>query len=173
MADLVTGHPDAMAWVIQSELSHSSDGIFGKIAHAVIWSNATGPDGELLVPIDPDEYVARVNTHGIRLLHNHDPGAPLGKVLSAAKFTRPDGMAFIVAMVAHYEGGSILNFSDVGFDPEAAVASPARLPLLPDTAWVNFGADPRDVDKKWIDDILTSAPMRAILRFHLCFGETM
>ena len=88
--------------------------MFGKIASGVIWADITGPDGEQLVPIDPRALVAEINTNGFPLLKGHDPGFPLGKVLTAEVFTSSEGATFIAAMVGYYAGGAHLSFRDLG-----------------------------------------------------------
>ncbi len=158
MPDLIADHEEARSWVHQVKQAHSQNGIFGKIVGSVIWSDATGPDGELLVPIDPVSIVENINANGFRLLKGHDPGFPLGKVLAAADFTGSNGERFVAAVLGFYQGNR-LSFRDIAVDTAPAVSSPTSLPPLGNGCWINFGFDPREVEPEWVDSVLRTAPM--------------
>ncbi|MGY3616202.1 hypothetical protein [Bradyrhizobium sp. USDA 10063] len=158
MPDLLANSADACLWVEQIKQRHSATAIFGKVVGSVIWSDATGPDGELLVPIDPVYIVDKINGDGLRLLKGHDPGFPLGKVLAAADFTSSSGERFVAAVLGLYDGKR-LSFRDLEVDTAPAPSSPAFLPAINNDCWINFAVDPREVDSQWIDDVLRTAPM--------------
>ncbi|PNE11840.1 MAG: hypothetical protein CR217_06540 [Beijerinckiaceae bacterium] len=134
--------------------------MFGKIVSSVVWSDATAPDGQQLVPVDPLALAADINTNGFAFLKGHDPGVPLGKVLRAAVFTSPGGTKFVAAILGYYAGGNRLSFRDLGFDPATVVSSPSLLPALTDACWINFASDPREVESAWLEDVLSTAPLR-------------
>ncbi len=160
MPDLIDRSDEAVAWVAQAKTVHLGNRVFGTIASSVIWSETTGLDGELLVPVDPIALVADINANGFPLLKGHDPGFPLGKVLGAKVFTSSDGSRFVAAILGFYTGGERLSFLDFGFDSVAEVASPSSLPILPDACWISFATDPREVDAEWLKDVLQTAPLR-------------
>jgi hypothetical protein len=134
--------------------------MFGRIAASVIWSDSTSPDGELLVPIDPHALADDINANGFPLLKGHDPGYPLGRVVTAQVFVSADGSTFIAAIVGFYSGGIHPSFREFGFDPAVAPASPpSSLPALPGGCWITLASDPREIEAAWIDDVLSSAPL--------------
>lgn len=159
MSDLLNETPAARDWAI-SEIRRHSRGIFGKLVPAVVWSDARGDDGEPLVPVDPVQLVARFNKNPHILLHNHDPGRPIGQVLQAANFETEGGEKFVAAILGYYVGGDVLDFRGLGLDTKASVAPPASLPLLPDGCWIQFATDPKEVDGAWLDEVTSDAPLR-------------
>ena len=78
MSDLIEKSNEAVTWVNEIRAAYSGKSVFGKVESSVIWSDAKGPDGELLVPIDPVTLVENINTTDYPLLNGHDPGFPLG-----------------------------------------------------------------------------------------------
>jgi hypothetical protein len=163
MPDLVADNAEAVAWVEQAKASYSRNREFGRILSSVIWSDATGPDGAQLVPIDPLALVANINANGFGLLKGHDPGFPLGKVLTAAVFISSGGTRFVAAILGFYGGGTRLSFRDLGLDSAPAVSSPSLLPAIPDGCWIEFATDPREVESAWLEGVLRAAPMRVKL----------
>ena len=157
MSDLFT--PAARDWVDNAIQRHSKR-IFGKIVSEVIWTDARSDDGELLVTVDPIKLVAGINRNPYILLHNHDPGRPKGQILESANFESEDGIKFIVAIFGYYAGGEILDFQGVGFDKETLTPPPKRLPVLPDSCWIEFATDPREVDAAWLDMVINNSPLR-------------
>jgi hypothetical protein len=157
MSDLLNT-PASLEWV-NAAIQRHSKGIFGTLRPAVIWSDRRGDDGELLVPIDPVEYVARINSTSVILLHGHDPGKPKGQVLESAAFESENGEKFIAAILGFFAGGEVLGFRGLGLDTK--VASPPRevLPKLPDGLWIEFAADPREVDATWLEQAVGDAPL--------------
>jgi hypothetical protein len=155
---LLAENPEAATWVNQAKATLGRERAFGTITGAVIWSDAIGPDDEQLVPADPVALVASINADGFPLLKGHDPGFPLGKVLAAEVFTGADGTRFVAAVMGFYNGAR-LSFRDLGLDSIPTIASPARLPALPDACWINLATDPREVEAEWIDDVVRAAPI--------------
>ena len=52
--------PDAyIQWAEEAERRHQA-GKFGEIVRAVIWTDARGSDGQLLVAVDPDRLVTKI-----------------------------------------------------------------------------------------------------------------
>lgn len=158
MSDLIET-PAARDWASGTIRRHSK-GIFGKLVPAVIWSDARADDGELLVPVDPVDLVARINGKPHILLHNHDPGKPKGQVLEAANFEAEDGRRFVMAVLGYYAGGEVLDFRALELDTKAPSMTPATLPVLPNDCWIQFATDPREVDGAWLDEVTSDAPLR-------------
>ncbi|MEK2602501.1 hypothetical protein [Burkholderia arboris] len=148
----------ARKWVSEAMLRHSN-GIFGTVVPAVIWADVRGDDGKLVVPVDPQILVDEINSTPYALLHGHDPGRPKGKILECANFETEDGRRFIAAVFGYYAGGSVLNFRGLGCDAEELALPPAVLPALPDSAWIDFAADPREVDEEWSMRATSDAPL--------------
>ncbi|BAX58370.1 hypothetical protein [Burkholderia stabilis] len=158
MADLWET-PAARAWLDAAVLRHSN-GVFGKISPAVIWSDVRGDDGELIVPVDPQTLVDRINSTPYALLHNHDPGRPKGRILESAQFESEGGRKFVAAVLGYYVGGDVLSFRGLGLDAEEAVSPPLLLPVLPDGIWMDFATDPREVEEEWATAVINDAPLR-------------
>lgn len=158
MSDLLNT-PAASDWAEDAIRRHSK-GIFGKLVPAVIWSDTRGVNGEPLVPVDPMELVAQINRTPHILLHNHDPGKPKGQVLESANFESEGGEKFIAAVLGYYAGGEVLDFLGLGLDTKALAPPPEWLPVLPDSAWIQFATDPREVDAAWLEQVTSGAPLR-------------
>lgn len=158
MSDLLNT-PAARAWADDAILRHSK-GIFGKFVPAVIWSDARGDDGELLVSVDPIELVAHINSTPLILLHNHDPGRPKGQVLESANFESEEGGKFVAAVLGFYAGGEVLDFRGLSLDTKALAPPPEIFPVLPDDIWIQFATDPREVDAAWLDQATSDSPLR-------------
>lgn len=159
MNDLFEETPAAQAWA-DSVISSHSTGIFGELVPAIIWTDVSDDDGNLLVPLDPSVLVAKINSNPLSLLHNHDPGKPKGQTILSASFETQDGKKFVAAILGYYAGGDVLSFQRMGVDINAIVQPPATLPVLPDSAWIEVGIDPREVDEAWLDLITGDAPIR-------------
>lgn len=149
---------DARAWA-DDAIRRNSGGIFGTLVSAVIWSDARGDNGELLVPTDPKELVAQINSSPLILLHNHDPGRPKGQVLESADFESEGGERFVAAVLGLYAGGEVLTFRGLDFDTRAFAPSPGRLPALPNDSWIQLATDPREVDAAWLDQATSDSPL--------------
>lgn len=150
--------PGPLAWA-KDAIERHSNGIFGKIVPSVIWTDARGEDGQLVVEVDPSELVNGINQNPYMLLHNHDPGRPIGQVIESAIFESDSG-TFVAAILGYYAGGDVLGFEglDVG-TPEPA-DSPSQFPTLPHDIWVQVATDPREVDEIWLDEVADGAPVR-------------
>ncbi|HDL7341790.1 TPA: hypothetical protein PXN25_002669 [Yersinia enterocolitica] len=150
--------PSARDWVKKAIQRHAN-GIYGKIVPAVIWTDARGNDGELLVNEDPINLVAKINMDPFILLHNHDPGKPKGYVLESECFESKDGTKFVAAVLGLYSGKSVVEFSSLDFVQKVFVSSPKMLPLLPDGEQIEFATDPREVDAAWLAQVINDAPL--------------
>ena len=150
---------DTRVWADDTIRRHSG-GVFGKLVPAVIWSDARGDNGKLLVPANPKELVAQINSHPLILLHNHDPGRPKGQVLESADFEGEGGERFVAAVLGLYAGGEVLTFRGLDLDTKALAPSPERLPVLPNDSWIQFATDPREVDTTWLDQVTSDSPLR-------------
>ncbi|WP_144150090.1 hypothetical protein [Paraburkholderia sp. BCC1885] len=164
MSDLLTT-PEAKEW-IKSATERYAGGIFGQLKPAVIWSDARGPDGRLLVAADPAVLAGRINSIPHMVLHNHDPGKPKGKILEAKPFVSISGDRFVVAILGFYAGGEVLGFADVGLDINEEGIAPRHLQALPPDVRIELAVDPREVDALWLDTVVSSAPVK-LKRTHL------
>ncbi|WP_201491302.1 hypothetical protein [Pseudomonas paracarnis] len=158
MSELINENAAAHEWVTNAIRRHS-DGVFGKIVSGVIWTNACGPDGNHIVPTDPQELVFKINNHPHILLHEHDPGRPKGKVIESAYFETEDGHQFVAAVLGLYAGGDVLSFADIGFDASTTVPLPRELPELFENLVIEFAIDPRELDEAWVDAVTNDAPV--------------
>src|SRR5947207_5916342 len=111
MPELIDDTDAAVVWVKEIRAEYTKNSVFGEIRSSVIWSDAKGPDGKLLVSIDPLALVENINATDYPVLRGHDPGLPLGKVLRAAVFTSPDNTVFVAAIIGLYAGNRS-SFSD-------------------------------------------------------------
>jgi hypothetical protein len=159
MTDFFQETPSATKWAEEAEQRHQA-GIFGKIMRAVIWADVRGSDGELLVAVDPDRLVARINSSPFTLLEGHDPGCPKGKILESALFEHSDGRKFVAALLGCYAGGDVLSFRELGIDIDTPVPPPERLPELSDDVRIEIGTDSREVDEEWLDQVTNDPPVR-------------
>ena len=151
--------PAARAW-IQDAVARHSNGIFGKLVPSVIWTDARGDDGHLIVQVDPFRLVDDINQNPYPLLHNHDPGCPKGQVIESARFESDRGV-FVAAILGYYAGGDVLSFFE-GLESEASVPDdlPSQFPSLPQDIWIQIATDPREVDSTWLDEAASGAPIR-------------
>jgi hypothetical protein len=151
--------PAALKWAEEAERRHS-EGKFGELVRAVIWTDARGADGELLVAVDPARLVTEINSNPFTLLHNHDPGLPKGQMLESACFESEGGQKFVAAVLGYYAGGDVLGFRDLGLDVGTSVPPPERLPALFDDVWIEIATDSREVDEEWLDQVTNDSPVR-------------
>jgi hypothetical protein len=159
MPDFFQETPDALKWAEEAEQRYQA-GKFGEVVRAVIWTDARGSDGQLLVAVDPDRLVAKINSHPFTLLENHDPGRPKGQLLESASFESPDGRKFVAAVLGYYAGGEVLSFLGLGIDVYASVPQPKQLPRLLDDVWIEIATDTREVDEDWLDHVTNDSPVR-------------
>lgn len=160
MTDLISETADAASWVRQAQSEHVPGEIFGTIRPSVIWADVKGPNGEDLIAVDPLAIIDDVKLGNLSLLKGHDPGFPVGKVLSAAVFASPEGTRFIAAILGLYQGVKLDGFDDLGLGFVEPFPPPSQLPDLTDTAWIEFRVDPREVEAAWVKDALANPPLR-------------
>lgn len=158
MLDLLT-YPDVERWLNDAIRRHSSE-IYGKIKPAVVWTNALDEEGQLIVPIDPNELSRRINRDPFIILHNHDPGNPKGQVLESAVFDDGSGVVFVAAIMGFYAGGNTIEFGSMDLNLNDVYQSPRELPDLPKEASIEIVFDPRDVSPQWIEYISKDAPLK-------------
>ncbi|MDD2465228.1 MAG: hypothetical protein PHI97_14620 [Desulfobulbus sp.] len=159
MADLLNDTPDASVWVNQAIREYTNVHVYEKMVSAIIWTDDIDP--EKLVGIEnPSAYIAEINTAGWPIFKGHDPGFPVGRVLAANLFTKLNGTRFIAAILGMYGDRQQLSFGDLGLDSTPNVSSPLSLNSLSDDCWLEFAADPREVDAQWMDDVIQNAPLR-------------
>ncbi|NWE47507.1 hypothetical protein [Pseudomonas gingeri] len=159
MPDFFQETPAAIKWADKAEQRHQARK-FGEIVRAVIWTDARGSDGNLLVAVDPDRLVAEINSSPFTLLENHDPGRPKGQLLESASFESPEGRKFVAAVLGYYAGGDVLSFLGLGIDVDISVPPPKQLPRLLDDVWIEIAADTREVDEDWLDQVTNDSPVR-------------
>ena len=159
MTGLISDTPEAGEWARNNLAERKPNEIFGKFEAGVVWSDAKGRNGETLVPVDQIAMVDEINAEGVTLLKGHDPGFPVGRVLSAASFTSPAGISFVVAILGLYQGSNLSGFEDLQLGPIISL-EPGQLPALTDAAWIQLDADPREVGEAWIEEITRNAPLR-------------
>ncbi|MFT3975743.1 MAG: hypothetical protein QM688_01315 [Sphingomonas bacterium] len=164
MPDLIEKSQEASTWMAEALAAHAGRDVFGRLASAVIWSNATDANGRLLVPVDPVQLASKINAEPFPLLLGHDPGRPMGQVISAKTFGSPPGEVFVAAVLGFYEGGRRLGFGDLGLDVAAAVSPPADLPPLPAEFRLQLAVDPRERDEAWLESLVREAPFPIDMR---------
>ncbi len=158
MPSLIDETPEASAWVerLFAEglgLPHS-----GKLFSGVLWTDNYLNDGEAIGGNDPSKLIKEINKRGFPMLKGHDPGLPVGRTLVAQEFRTPNGVRFVAAIFTLYEKDHLLRFATLGVDPLPSVSSPAILGSL-DGNWLDFGTDPREVDSRWLDEVLKESPL--------------
>jgi hypothetical protein len=145
LPSLVDDCPEAEAWIDTAVAAHQATGIYGRLAGSVVWSDHHGADGKAILPLDPAELVAKINVEAFPLLHEHDPGRPIGKVLEAAHFKTRTGQRFVAAILGFYDPSSLHSFAALGLDGNPLGDVPAILPALPTDFRITLAADPREV----------------------------
>ena len=158
MSELLDG-VNVSAWV-EAAINRHSNGIFGKIKPAVIWTDKLDANGEPIVPIDPALLVDKINNEPHIILHDHDPGRPKGKIIEAEIFISKDGKKFVAAILGFYAGGKTLTFESLGGDVFNPMPLPTSLPILPEETFIEIAVDPRDVDAAWVSKVTRDAPIR-------------
>lgn len=162
MPDLVGRTPEASAWLERTLVAQEGKGVFGQFKPAVIWTDATGEDGEPLLALNPAALVAQINAEPFPLRVGHDPGRPMGAMVAAEVFTSPEGECFVAAILGFYDGAPSIAFRDIGFDQLALDAPPQRLPALPHDVGIGLGVDPRQVDAAWVNELIGDAPLPVV-----------
>lgn len=145
LPSLVDDCPEAEAWIDSAVTAHKATGIYGRLAGSVVWSDHNGADGKAILPLDPAELVARINVEALPLLHEHDPGWPIGKVLEADHFKTRTGQRFVAAILGFYDPSVLHSFAALGLDGDPLGDVPAILPALPTDFHIKLAADSREV----------------------------
>ncbi|NQD80990.1 hypothetical protein HP436_12465 [Pseudomonas sp. CrR14] len=158
MTDFISQSPAALEWT-RSAIERHSSGVFGTLKPAVIWSDTTDEQGELLVPVDVSALVVSVNSHPYLILHEHDPGRPKGQVLECASFETTEGRTFVAAVLGFFAGGDVLRFKELDLLNGETVTSPEVLLPIPPNARIHISTDPREVDRAWLDSVVSDAPI--------------
>ncbi len=169
MSRLIDETPDAKSWVEQTLSVATKTRNLGRLGSGVIWTDGYLEDGEPIGGSDPSEIINEIQESGLPLLHQHDPGCPVGRLINANSFTSPDGTLFVAAIMAFYEPNSVLNFASLDINPFPEAKLPAILGL-PRDARIQLAADPRDVPHPWIDELSTDAPL-SIERMSLSLND--
>lgn len=159
MSELLGNSPAAREWTAEAIQRHSSDA-YGEISPAVIWIDDRDENGELLVPLDPSELVATINSGPYPLTEGHDPGKPQGRVLESREFESNDGRKFVAAVIGCYAGGNVLSFTALALDVYESVLSPEQLHALPENVSIQLGTDPREFDDTWVEEVINDAPFQ-------------
>lgn len=165
MTNFLNESPVAIEWVKVAKSRHSEKK-FGKLVSAVIWTDHKNDDGEPIVSVEPADLVFDINSDPYILLHNHDPGCPIGQVLEAEIFETKNGRVFVAAILGYFSGGDILSFNALNVDINEIVSSPSNLPMLPNDFSIQFCVDPKEVDSTWID-LVANDPTVNISRIEL------
>lgn len=155
-------YPETVRWINDALKRHSSN-IYGSIKPAVIWTNALDDDGQLIVPIEPNELSQRINQNPFTILHNHDPGNPKGKVLESAVFEDESNVVFVAAIMGFYAGGNAVEFSSINLNINDFYPPPQNLPDMPNGASIDLVFDPRDFSSQWITQITKNAPLEVTI----------
>lgn len=159
MSSLIDETPQAEAWLDSKREDLSMLTPYGRIVDAVLWTSSLTDEGAPLVDVEPNVLVEEINSKGLPLLLNHDPGAPRGMVLCAGLFTSPAGTQFVAGLIGMYAQGDGLSFESIGLDNLPSVEPPNLLNPLPQEVYISFGIDPREVEETWIFEVLSEPPI--------------
>lgn len=158
MPNLIDETLEASLWVEQKLSALPNGDGFGHLVSAVMWTDGYLENGKPIGGDDPSAIVDEINEQGQPLLHGHDPGRPVGRVLAAKAFKSPSGTRFVAAILAYYTHDHQLSFAALGIDPFPSADLPAVLPSL-DGVRLALSVDPRDVPKPWTDALVEDAPL--------------
>jgi len=159
MASLIDETPLAEAWLDSKREDLSMLAQYGRIVDAVLWTSSLTDEGTPLVDVEPNRLVEEVNSKGLPLLLNHDPGAPRGMVLCAGQFTSPSGIKFVAGLIGMYAQGDCLSFESIGIGDLPPVQPPKLLSPLSEEGYISVAVDPREVDETWIGELLLEPPI--------------
>jgi hypothetical protein len=162
MTSLLAEHTGARTWLAEQRNVLSRNGAFGRIEECVVWADTEDDNGDQLVPVDPNRLVDEINTVGLPLLVQHDPGTPAGRVIAAKLFASQDGRQFVAAVAGLYTDETSVSFADFGINGGLDAPSPPQLPPLPVDFTIYVGADPREVDPVWLDGVVREGPLEVI-----------
>ena len=159
MASLIDESPQAKAWLDSKREVLSKLAPYGRIVDAVLWTSSLTDEGDPLVDVEPNRLVEEVNSKGLPLLLNHDPGEPRGMVLCSDQFTSPTGTKFVAGLIGMYAQGDCLSFEGIGIDGLLSVDPPNLPKPLSKESYISIAVDPREVDEAWIGEVLSELPI--------------
>jgi hypothetical protein len=164
MSELITETPEACSWVACEKFRRAGDSVFGSFQAGVIWIDEPCPDGEVIGGRDPSTMIEQINNEGWPLYRGHDPGFPSGRSIAAKLFISPGGRKFVVAISGFYADELRLSFDDLGVDSNPEASSPLVLGAISNNCWLDIATDPREVDSRWLENVLHNAPLRVVQR---------
>lgn len=164
MSELITETPEACSWVAREKSRRAGDSAFGSFQAGVIWIDEPCPDGEVIGGRDPSTMIEQINNEGWPLYRGHDPGFPSGRSIAAKLFVSPSGRKFVVAILGFYADELRLSFDDLGVDSNPEASSPLVLGTISNNCWLDIATDPREVDSRWLENVLHNAPLRVVQR---------
>jgi hypothetical protein len=164
MSDLIDETPEANSWVTGERLRLTGHSVFGDVQAGVIWTDNLAPDGEVIGGADPSRMIDEINGEGWPLYRGHDPGLPSGRSIAAKLFVSPSGKKFVAAILGFYVDNLKFSFDDLGVDSNPEALSPLVLDAIPNNCWLDISTDPREVDTRWVANILRDSPLRIVQR---------
>ena len=158
MSELGSGS-DVLQWVASVEETFGDHPAYGRFEHGIVWIDEPGPDGRPIGGTDPTAMIREINAEGWPLLHGHDPGRPLGRVIAARAFVSEGGQAFAAAIFGFYSADKQIGFAALGVDSGAPVKLPDTLPA-PRPEWrIEIAYDDRDAGSDWVRAAAAEAPL--------------
>lgn len=157
MSSLLDESVEAQLWS-EGAMSRCQDSIYGRLVPGVVWTSARIEDGSQMVEGDAEVILQALRRERLPLLHEHDPGRPLGNVLEAAAFRTPDGELFIAAILGLYASKGVESFDELGLE-HVLVQERRTLPEPDSTACIQVSYDPRDVSEDWVAEIVSGSPL--------------
>jgi len=162
MSDLITETPEACSWVSHEKSRRTEDSVFGSFQAGVIWIDEPCSDREIIGGGDPSTMIDQINNEGWPLYRGHDPGFPSGRSIAAKLFVSPSGRKFVAAILGFYVDELRLSFDDLGVDSNPKASSPLELDAISNDCWLDIATDPREVDARWLANVLQNAPLRVV-----------
>jgi hypothetical protein len=164
MSYLIAETPEASKWIAHEKSKRTGDCVFGSFQAGVMWVDEPCPDGEMIGGTDPSPIIDEINNEGWPLYRGHDPGFPSGRSIAAKLFVTPNGKSFVVAILGFYVDELRLSFDDLGVDSNPEASSPLVLDAIPNNCWLDIATDPREVDSRWLENVLHNAPLQVVHR---------
>ncbi len=164
MSNLITKTPEACSWIAREKSRRTGDSIFGSFQGGVIWIDKPCSDGEIIGGADPSTMIDQINNEGWPLYRGHDPGFPSGRSIAAKLFVRPSGQSFVAAILGFYVDELKLSFNALEVDSNPEASSPLVLDAISNDCWLDIATDPREVDSRWLENMLYNAPLPVVQR---------
>jgi hypothetical protein len=164
MSDLITETPEAYSWIADERSKRNGDSVFGSFQPGVIWTDNPIIDGEIVGGADPSRMIDEINSEGWPLYRGHDPGFPSGRTIAAKLFVSPSGKKFVAAILGFYADNLKFSFDDLGVDSNPEASSPLVLDAIPNSCWLDISTDPREVDPRWLANVLHNSPLPIVER---------